>query len=55
MLVTEEIERLAVQRSSSADITRVAIEQGMATLRMDGWAKAQLGFTSVEEILRVVA
>ena len=55
MLVTEEIERMAVSRSSSADITRVAIEQGMATLRMDGWAKAQLGHTSVEEILRVVA
>ena len=55
MVVSEEIERLAVARASSADITRVAIEQGMATLRMDGWAKAQLGHTSVEEILRVVA
>lgn len=55
MVVSEEIERLAVQRSSSADITKVAIEQGMATLRMDGWAKVQLGHTSVEEILRVVA
>jgi type IV pilus assembly protein PilB len=53
--VSEEIERLAVTRASSADITRVAVEQGMATLRMDGWAKAQLGHTSVEEILRVVA
>jgi len=55
MLVSEEIERLAVARSSSAEITKVAIEQGMSTLRMDGWAKAQLGHTSVEEILRVVA
>jgi type IV pilus assembly protein PilB len=55
MLVTEQIERLAVSRASSAEITQVAISQGMATLRMDGWAKAQLGLTSVEEILRVVA
>ncbi len=55
MLVTEEIERLAVARAASAEITQVAIRQGMATLRMDGWAKAQLGHTSVEEILRVVA
>ena len=55
MTVTEEIERLAVQRASSAEITKVAIGQGMATLRMDGWAKVQLGHTSVEEILRVVA
>ncbi len=55
MVVTEEIERMAVARAASAEISRVAIEQGMATLRMDGWAKAQLGHTSVEEILRVVA
>jgi type IV pilus assembly protein PilB len=55
MTVTEEIERLAVARASSAEITRVAIDQGMLTLRQDGWAKVQLGLTSVEEILRVVA
>jgi type IV pilus assembly protein PilB len=55
MLVTEEIERLAVSRASSAEIGRVAREQGMITLREDGWAKARLGYTSIEEILRVVA
>ncbi|WP_104165816.1 GspE/PulE family protein [Cryobacterium sp. N22] len=55
MTVTEEIERLAVARSSSAEIARVARDQGMITLREDGWAKARLGLTSIEEILRVVA
>jgi type IV pilus assembly protein PilB len=55
MTVTEEIERLAVARASSAEIGRMAREQGMITLREDGWAKAQLGDTSIEEILRVVA
>ncbi|MDH6179889.1 type IV pilus assembly protein PilB [Microbacteriaceae bacterium SG_E_30_P1] len=55
MTVTEEIERLAVARASSAEIARMAIHQGMQTLRQDGWAKAQLGLTSIEEILRVVA
>ena len=55
MVVTEEIERMAVARSASAEISRLAISQGMTTLRMDGWAKAQMGHTSVEEILRVVA
>ena len=55
MLVTEEIERLAVQRASSADITRAALEQGMISLRQDGWMKVQLGFTTIEEVLRVVA
>ncbi|WP_423922062.1 GspE/PulE family protein [Frigoribacterium sp. 2-23] len=55
MSVSEEIERLAVARASSADIRRVAKEQGMVSLRHDGWEKAKLGLTSVEEILRVVA
>lgn len=55
MLVTEEIERHAVARSASAEIMRTAREQGMLTLREDGWAKVRLGHTSVEEIMRVVA
>jgi type IV pilus assembly protein PilB len=55
MSVSEEIERLAVQRASSAEIARVARRQGMSTLRQDGWAKAALGLIPVEEILRVVA
>ncbi|MFC0680713.1 GspE/PulE family protein [Lysobacter korlensis] len=55
MAVTEEIERLAVSRASSAEIGRTAREQGMLTLRQDGWAKVRLGLTSIEEVLRVVA
>jgi type IV pilus assembly protein PilB len=55
MTVTEEIERLAVARSSSTEISRMAISQGMTTLRQDGWVKAQMGLISIEEILRVVA
>ncbi|MFT4123828.1 MAG: ATPase, T2SS/T4P/T4SS family [Microbacteriaceae bacterium] len=55
MTVTEQIERLAVDRASAAEIQQVAISQGMLTLRQDGWAKVQHGFTAVEEILRVVA
>jgi type IV pilus assembly protein PilB len=55
MQVTEDIERHAVSRSSSADIARTAREQGMISLRDDGWTKVLLGDTSVEEILRVVA
>jgi type IV pilus assembly protein PilB len=55
MTVTEEIERLAVSRASSAEISRVAQQQGMLTLRQDGWEKVKLGMTSIDEILRVVA
>ncbi|MCX7523183.1 ATPase, T2SS/T4P/T4SS family [Microbacterium sp. STN6] len=55
MIVTEDIERLAVARASSAEIGRLARAQGMLTLREDGWAKVQLGMTSIDEIMRVVA
>lgn len=55
MLVTEEIERLAVSHASSAEIGKVAVRDGMKTLREDGWLKCLEGKTSIEEVLRVVA
>ncbi|MDQ1530822.1 MAG: type pilus assembly protein PilB, partial [Microbacteriaceae bacterium] len=55
MTITEEIERLAVSHASSSEINRVAIGQGMISLRQDGWNKVCLGLTSIEEVLRVIA
>ena len=55
MAVSEEIERLTVERASSMAITKVAVEQGMITLRHDGLLKVLAGVTSIEEIFRVVA
>ncbi len=54
MVVSEEIERLAVEKASATAIEQVAREQGMRTLREDGLAKVLAGVTSVDEILRVV-
>ena len=54
MPVSEEIERLTVERASSDQIRAVAIEQGMLTLRGDGLEKAIRGSTSLQEIARVV-
>jgi type IV pilus assembly protein PilB len=53
MVVDEGIERLTVARSSSAEISRLAIEHGMETLIIDGWEKVLEGLTSLEELLRV--
>ncbi|MGY2702105.1 GspE/PulE family protein [Nocardioides sp. HB32] len=55
MAVTEDVSRLAVARASTDEITRLAREQGMTSLKDDGWAKVLQGRTSIEEILRVVA
>jgi type IV pilus assembly protein PilB len=54
MPCTEEIERLAVARASSAEIARMAHSLGMESLLMDGWSKVLDGNTSVAELLRVV-
>src|SRR5450755_4623077 len=54
MVVGEAIERLAVEHASAETISRVAIEEGMVTLRQDGLDKVAKGVTSLEEIFRVV-
>jgi type IV pilus assembly protein PilB len=55
MLMSEEIERLVVTRSSSEEIRKVARLQGMMTLREDGLVKVSQGRTTLEEVARVVA
>src|SRR5206468_1981182 len=42
-----------LRRAPTREIRRAAVEAGMITLRLDGWAKACEGVTTVEEILRV--
>jgi type IV pilus assembly protein PilB len=55
MPMTEEIGKLAVRNASSEEIRRAAVEQGMRTLRQDGWLKVALGQTTIAEVLRVIA
>jgi type IV pilus assembly protein PilB len=54
LLMSEEISKLTVAAATAEEIRRVAIAQGMLTLREDGLAKARRGDTSVEEVSRVV-
>jgi len=54
MTMSEKLERLTVESASADEIARQAIEEGMLTLRDDGFAKVLAGTTSIEEILRVV-
>jgi type IV pilus assembly protein PilB len=55
LLVSEDIQRMAVERRPSDEIQKMAVEQGMTTLWQDGLAKVAQGMTSMEEIMRVVA
>ncbi len=54
LLMSEEISRMCVEEATGEDIKRVAIEQGMLTLRQDGLEKVRMGQTSIEEIVRVI-
>ncbi|MFM8972760.1 MAG: GspE/PulE family protein, partial [Actinomycetota bacterium] len=54
MLMTEELERLVIERRSTEEVQKTAVMQGMLTLRDDGLRKVAMGHTSLEEIFRVV-
>lgn len=55
MDVNEEIQRLIVARATTAEIQRKAQEQGMVTMRQDGYLKVLGGITTIEEVNRVTA
>jgi type IV pilus assembly protein PilB len=54
MNVTDEIRSLIVGRAAAQEIRRLAVEQGMRTLRDDGLEKVRAGETTVLEIERVL-
>ncbi|MDQ1366602.1 MAG: type pilus assembly protein PilB [Acidimicrobiaceae bacterium] len=55
MPVTEDIERCIVERGQSEDLKKLAVAEGMLTLRQSGLRTVRSGNTSIEEILRVIA
>lgn len=55
MDVTETIQQLIVSRSTSSQIQKQAIAEGMITMRQDGYLKALQGITTLEEVNRVTA
>ncbi len=55
MDVNEEIQNLIVARATSAEIQRKAQQQGMVTMRQDGYLKVLEGVTTIEEVNRVTA
>jgi len=52
--VNDEIKNLINKKSSTADFTRQAVKDGMRTMAEDGFIKAAMGLTSIEEVLRVI-
>ncbi|MCL4512470.1 MAG: type IV-A pilus assembly ATPase PilB [Candidatus Eremiobacteraeota bacterium] len=54
MMMTDRIRGLTLQKASSTEIRKAALEEGMRTLQDDGIRKVLDGITSIEETLRVV-
>lgn len=55
MDVNTDIQKLIVERATSAEIQRLAVSQGMITMRQDGYLKALTGLTTIEEVNRVTS
>jgi type II secretion system protein E len=53
LVLNEALRPLVLSRAASSTIAAAAVEQGMRTLRVDGWNKVKGGITTIEEVLRV--
>jgi type IV pilus assembly protein PilB len=55
MNMTPPLRKLIMQSAGAAEIQKVAIEEGMLTLRMDGWLKVLKGIAPLEQVVRETA
>ena len=53
--LTPQLRDLVLDRASAGELKKLAIEQGMLTLRRDALQKLKRGLTSVEEVLKETA
>jgi len=55
VVMTDEIRRMVLDRTSTADLKALALSQGLRTLYHDGLMKVAQGVTTLEEVLRVAS
>jgi type IV pilus assembly protein PilB len=53
MPITEKLSKLVVEKASASDIQKLAMEEGMLTMKQDGYVKVLEGVTSMDEVIRV--
>jgi general secretion pathway protein E len=53
--ISSKIKRMVSDNEPTFEMTRVAIREGMTTLREDAWSKVRAGITTCEEALRVTS
>jgi len=52
LMMTPNLRKLILQNVGAAELRDAAVEEGMLTLRMDGWLKILKGITTMEQIVR---
>lgn len=55
MDVSENIKNLIIKRAPAHEVQKVAMAEGMITMRQDGYLKALTGVTTIEEVNRVAS
>lgn len=51
--VSDKVAKMILSHADSNDIERQGVEEGMITMKQDGYLKALEGITTIEEVLRV--
>jgi type II secretory ATPase GspE/PulE/Tfp pilus assembly ATPase PilB-like protein len=55
LINSDALRELVIRRENSMRLRQVALQEGMVTLRKDGWRKVLAGMTTLEEVCRVTA
>jgi type IV pilus assembly protein PilB len=55
MTITDQIRKLIIGRANTREISKVAISQGMRTLRMVGLDRAREGISTLEQVLLITS
>jgi type IV pilus assembly protein PilB len=55
MTVTDELRKLIISRANTRELSKVAIGQGMKTLRMTAMDRVRDGVSTLEQVLMLTA
>jgi type IV pilus assembly protein PilB len=55
MTITDQIRKLIIARANTRELGKVAISQGMHTLRMVGLDRAREGISTLEQVLMITS
>lgn len=51
--ITPSLNKLIIQHTTAGEIEKLALQEGLITMKQDGYLKAISGITTIEEVLRV--